>query len=86
MFHPSEYAPAAEFWTNNQSAFLMPLKTQDDEYSTGYSFAFSNNILIGKSSNDNYFEIGSFCHNDQFMVPSNRSHIRDSCHQCSYDP
>ena len=64
MYHPSAYAPAPEFWINNYTAFQMPLKSYQDQMSASFSFAFWNNIIIGKAGHDNYFEIGSFCYND----------------------
>ena len=54
--------------------------------SESFSFAIWNNILIGKASQDNYFEIGSFCYNDQYLIPNDRKKIRDNCQQCTYDP
>ena len=65
IFHPNKNAPFAEYFTNNYTAFDFPLKTYRDEDSTAFSFDVRGEKIIAKSSHDNYFEIGSFCTNDQ---------------------
>ena len=49
---------------NDYNAISFAPKTKLDEESNQFSFDVSGEKVIAKSSNDNYFQIGSFCHYD----------------------
>lgn len=84
MFHPSEHAPFPQFFLNNYAAFSLPLKSYKDELSSAFSFDIRGDKIISKSSHDNYFEIGSFCANDQKFVWRTQGSIQDNCSPCDF--
>ena len=64
IFHESESSSFANQVVNDYDAIRFAPKTKIDEQSNQFSFDVNGEKIIAKSSNDNYFHIGSFCHYD----------------------
>ena len=64
IFHNKESDTFAKQVVNDYDAIRFAPKTNLDDESDKFSFDVNGEKVIAKSSNDNYFHIGSFCHFD----------------------